>query len=145
MGSRHIDHLVTSPRPDPAPEVWVGGWSRHLLHIAGEGADGWNGWGTNVARFERAGRTVMEAAGDRDVVLSWAGQVVLAGDDDEARRKLGARNPAAFLVGGPESVAAQMERFIQVGATHLIVAFPDAGAESYELFAEAVAPCLRGH
>ena len=142
-GFAHVDHLVTSPRPDPAPEVWVGGWSQHLLHLAGEGADGWNGWGTDVDRFERAGRTVMEAAGDREVVLSWAGKVILAGDDDQARKELGDRNPAAYLVGGPESVVAQLRRFIQVGATHLIVAFPHAGPESYGLFAEAVLPQLR--
>jgi alkanesulfonate monooxygenase SsuD/methylene tetrahydromethanopterin reductase-like flavin-dependent oxidoreductase (luciferase family) len=69
--------------------------------------------------------------------------VILSDDDDRARRKLGDRNPAAYLVGGPESVATQLQRFVQVGATHLIVAFPEAGPESYGLFADAVLPHLR--
>jgi alkanesulfonate monooxygenase SsuD/methylene tetrahydromethanopterin reductase-like flavin-dependent oxidoreductase (luciferase family) len=143
-GFVHIDHLVTSPRPDPAPAVWIGGWSRPLLHLAGEGADGWNGWGTDVDRFSRAARTVREAAGDREVELTWAGQVIVSTDDEGARRKLGDRNPAGYLVGGPDSVAAQLQRFVRAGATHLVVAFPDAGAAgTYELFAEAVLPELR--
>lgn len=143
-GFAHIDHLPTSPRPDPAPEVWIGGWSRRMLHLAGEGADGWNGWGTDVDRFARAARTVIDAAGGRDVELSWAGQVMLAADDKEARARLGDRNPDSFLVGDPESIAAQLQRFVDAGATHLIAAFPDAGVEgSYELFAEAVIPRLR--
>jgi alkanesulfonate monooxygenase SsuD/methylene tetrahydromethanopterin reductase-like flavin-dependent oxidoreductase (luciferase family) len=144
-GFAHIDHLPTSPQPDPAPEVWIGGWSRRVLHLAGEGADGWNGWGTDVERFARAARTVIDAAGGRDVELSWAGQVMLADDDEDARKKLGDRNPDSFLVGGPESVAAQLQRFVDAGATHLIAAFPDAGVKgSYELFAEAVIPRLGG-
>lgn len=142
-GFAHIEHLPTSPQPDPAPEVWIGGWSRRVLHLAGEGADGWNGWGTDVGRFARAARTVTDAAGGRDIELSWAGQVMLAAGDDDARAKLGDRNPDSFLVGGPESVAEQLRRFVEEGATHLIAAFPDAGAKgSYELFAEAVIPRL---
>ncbi|MGH2699637.1 MAG: LLM class flavin-dependent oxidoreductase [Actinomycetota bacterium] len=143
-GFAHLEHLPTSPQPDPAPEVWIGGWSRRALHLAGEGADGWNGWGTDPARFERAAGTVAGAAGGRELALSWAGQVMLAGDDHEARARLGDRDPSAFLVGGPESVAAQLEAFVRAGASHLIAAFPDAGAKgSYELFAEAVVPLLR--
>lgn len=142
-GFAHIEHLPTSPQPDPAPEVWIGGWSRRVLHLAGEGADGWNGWGTDVARFARAARTVTDAAGGRDIELSWAGQVMLAASDDDARGKLGDRNPDSFLVGGPESVAEHLQRFVEAGASHLIAAFPDAGAKgSYELFAEAVIPRL---
>ena len=144
-GFAHISHLVTSPRPDPAPEIWVGGWSRRLLHLAGEGADGWNGWGIDVDRFARAARRVTESAGGREVEISWAGQVIVSADDEGARKKLNGRDPASFVVGGPDSVAAQLQRFVQAGATHLIVAFPDAGAEgSYELFAETVLPQVRG-
>jgi len=140
-GFVHVSHLVTSPRPDPAPEIWVGGWSRRVLHLAGEGADGWNGWGTDVDRFARAARRVTEAAGDREVAISWAGQVIVSADDDEARKKLKGRDPASFVLGGPDSVAEQLQRFVQAGATHLIVAFPDAGIEGgYELFAETVLP-----
>ncbi|MGH2775456.1 MAG: LLM class flavin-dependent oxidoreductase [Actinomycetota bacterium] len=142
-GFAHIKHLPTSPQPDPAPEVWIGGWSRRMLHLAGEGADGWNGWGTDVDRFARAARTVTDATGGRDIELSWAGQVMLADSDDDARRKLGGRNPDSFLMGGPESVAQQLRRFVEAGATHMIAAFPDAGTEgSYELFAKTVIPRL---
>jgi alkanesulfonate monooxygenase SsuD/methylene tetrahydromethanopterin reductase-like flavin-dependent oxidoreductase (luciferase family) len=142
-GFAHLDHLPTSPLPDPAPEVWIGGWSRRTLVLAGEGADGWNGWGTNPARFERAARTVTHAASGRSIELSWAGQVLLESGEAEARAKLGDRDPATFLMGSPRTVTTQLEPFVEAGATHLIVAFPDGGtAGSYELFAETVIPEL---
>jgi len=144
-GFAHIEGLPTAPRPDPAPEIWLGGWSRALLHLAGEGADGWNGWGADVNRFARAARTVREAAGGRDVELTWAGQVLLDPTDEAAREGLGDRDPDSFVVGGPISVAAALQRFIDAGATHLIAALPDArGVGAYELFAETVVPRLRG-
>jgi alkanesulfonate monooxygenase SsuD/methylene tetrahydromethanopterin reductase-like flavin-dependent oxidoreductase (luciferase family) len=142
-GFAHLDHLPTSPRPNPAPEVWIGGWSRRTLVLAGEGADGWNGWGTDPARFGRAVGIVTEAAAGRPMELTWAGQVLLGASDAEARARLRDRDPAAFLIGSPRSVAAQLERFVEAGATHLIAAFPDAGTRGdYELFAEAVIPEL---
>ena len=144
-GFLRVEELATSPQPDPAPELWVGGGARSVLHLAGEGADGWNRWGTDVARFERAARTVSEAAGERAIELSWAGQVMVADSDEAARAKLSGREAAQFVAGGPETVAAQLDRFQRAGATHLIAAFPDAGERgSYELFAEAVIPLLRG-
>ncbi|MGH2752056.1 MAG: LLM class flavin-dependent oxidoreductase [Actinomycetota bacterium] len=143
-GFVNVAHLPTSPRPEPAPEIWIGGWNRRILHLAGEGADGWNGWGTDVARFAGAAKVVRAAAGGRDVELSWAGQVMLAEDDDRATARLGRRDPAQFLVGGPASVASRLQRFVVAGASHLIAAFPDAGeVGSYERFAGAVVPRLR--
>ena len=144
-GFVHTDGLPTAPRPDPAPEIWLGGWSRALLNLAGEGADGWNGWGTDVDRFAGAARTVSRAAGNRDIELTWAGQVLLDPTDEGARGRLGDRDPRAFVVGGPASVAAALQRFVDAGATHLIAALPDARAVgAYELFAESVIPRLKG-
>ena len=144
-GFLHVEELVSSPRPDPAPAIWVGGGARPVLDLAGEGADGWNRWGTDLARFEQAARTVTEAAGDRGIEISWAGQVIVAEDDAAARARLEGREAGQFVAGGPETVAEQLHRFVQAGATQLIAAFPDAGDPgSYELFAEAVVPLLRG-
>ncbi|MGH2777686.1 MAG: LLM class flavin-dependent oxidoreductase [Actinomycetota bacterium] len=144
-GFLRVDELATSPQPDPAPELWVGGGARSVLHLAGEGADGWNGWGTDVGRFERAARTVSEAAVERAIEISWAGQVMVADSDEAARAKLSGRDAGQFIAGGPETVAAQLDRFVRAGANHLIAAFPDAGDRgSYELFAETVIPLLRG-
>jgi alkanesulfonate monooxygenase SsuD/methylene tetrahydromethanopterin reductase-like flavin-dependent oxidoreductase (luciferase family) len=142
-GFAHIDHLPTSPQPDPAPEVWIGGWSRRTLHLAGEGADGWNGWGTDPERFARAAGIVTSVAAGRPMELSWAGQVLIESSDAAARAKLGNRDEAAFLIGSPRSVATRLEPFIEAGATHLIAAFPDGGTSgSYERFAETVIPEL---
>ena len=143
-GFLNVKDLATSPRPQPAPGIWVGGGARSVLRLAGEGADGWNLWGPGAARFERAARTVSEAAGERPIEISWAGQVMVAESDDDARAKLAGRDAGQFVAGGPATVAAQLDGFIQAGATHLIAAFLDAGDKgSYELFAESVIPLLR--
>ena len=143
-GFAHVTSLPTSPQPDPVPAIWIGGWSRPILRLAGEGADGWNGWGTDPRRFARAVTTVREAAAGRELELSWGGQVIVAGSDAAASEALGDRDPDQCIVGAPATVAAKLRSFVDAGAGHLIASFPDAGGRgSYELFAEAVVPELR--
>lgn len=143
-GFARVRDIATSPRPDPAPEIWLAGESRSIGHLAGEGADGWNGWGGDLLAFERAARRVTEAAGGRAVEISWAGLVLMAGTDEEAATKLGERDPQEWIYGSPETVAAKLARFVDAGAAHLVAVFPDAGEMgSYELFARSVIPLLR--
>lgn len=144
----HSDRFVTiaglpaSPRGSRA-SVWVGGRSRALLEVAGRLADGWNAWGCNVDEFDEAAATVRSVAGSRPVELSWGAQVILGRDEQDALRKLGSRNPNRFLVGGPERVADELNRFVARGARHLICAFPHAAdPDSYELLANEVRPRL---
>ena len=143
-GFVHIRRLPASPRRGPPPAIWVGGWARAILRLAGEGADGWNGWGATPERFAQAAAVVTGAAGGRAVELSWGGQVLLADDDEKAENKLAGRNPQAFVTGGPGTVATGLKAFADAGATHLIVAFPGADTpDHYELFAETVTPAVR--
>jgi alkanesulfonate monooxygenase SsuD/methylene tetrahydromethanopterin reductase-like flavin-dependent oxidoreductase (luciferase family) len=148
LGSRTVQHrnglvdirnLPTSPRPNKPPEVWVGGWNRQILELAGSRGDGWNGWGKTPDDFSRAARVVAEAAGGRPVTLTWGGQFLLAETEQRAGAKLGERDPSQFIVGAPATVAAELRRFVRAGASHLIAAFPDAGTPgTYELLATDV-------
>jgi alkanesulfonate monooxygenase SsuD/methylene tetrahydromethanopterin reductase-like flavin-dependent oxidoreductase (luciferase family) len=138
-----IADLPTSPRPQPPPRIWVGGRGEELLEFAGGIADGWNGWGGTPERFAQDAGTVAGAAGDRPIELSWGGQMILARTDAAAAELLGDRNPDEFIVGGPATAAERLAAFVEAGARHLIVAFPNASdPEPYELLGGEVAPAL---
>jgi alkanesulfonate monooxygenase SsuD/methylene tetrahydromethanopterin reductase-like flavin-dependent oxidoreductase (luciferase family) len=140
-----VKDLPASPKEGPPPRVWVGGRSVELLEVAGRIADGWNGWGANLDTFADDAAKVLAIAGERPFKVSWAGQVILGADDADAHAKLGQRDPAQYVVGGPETVRTQLGRAIGAGASHLIVALPDAGLEgNYEALAEAVEPLRTG-
>lgn len=134
--------LPTSPRVEPPP-IWVAGRSTQMLEIAGRYGDGWNGWGGTPASFARDAARVRRAAGDRQVELTWAGLAVMGHDDADARSRLGGRNPADYIVGGPETIAARLEEFVGSGATHLILTLTDPGRPGmYEMLGAEVKPRL---
>jgi alkanesulfonate monooxygenase SsuD/methylene tetrahydromethanopterin reductase-like flavin-dependent oxidoreductase (luciferase family) len=138
-----IDGLPASPRSQPPPTIWVGGRSEQLLEVAGTEADGWNGWGGTPEVFAADSQLVLDYAKDRPMELSWGGQVIFGDTDRAALDKLGSRNPKHYLVGAPESVAATLLSFVEAGARHLIIGFPDGSTPGvYETLAEVVVPIL---
>jgi alkanesulfonate monooxygenase SsuD/methylene tetrahydromethanopterin reductase-like flavin-dependent oxidoreductase (luciferase family) len=138
-----IDGLPPSPRPTERPLVWVGGRGDDVLEVAALHADGWNGWGGTPRRFRQDASNVVELAGDKPIEISWAGQVVLGRDRQDAAERLGDRDPRRFVVGGPREVAAALSPFVEAGARHLICTFPVPSAEgTYEALASEVKPAL---
>ncbi len=141
MSNEHVwlDSLPPSPRPRPPPRIWVAGRSEGVLDVAARWADGWNAWGCSPDAFAADAVQLLDAAGGRQLELTWGGVFVLGEDDADARRKLGARDPSRYVVGGPASVAGHLAKLIEAGASHLIASFPDAATPgSYELFAGPV-------
>jgi alkanesulfonate monooxygenase SsuD/methylene tetrahydromethanopterin reductase-like flavin-dependent oxidoreductase (luciferase family) len=139
-----LDELPTSPHSQPPPRIWVGGRSEQVLEVAGTQADGWNGWGGTPEVFAADSQLVLDYAQDRPMELSWAGQVVFGETDRDAVEKLGPRNPKQFVVGAPETVAAKLLRFVEAGARHIVIGFPDAGTPgAYETLGETVLPILQ--
>jgi alkanesulfonate monooxygenase SsuD/methylene tetrahydromethanopterin reductase-like flavin-dependent oxidoreductase (luciferase family) len=138
-----VDGLPTSPRPSERPMVWVGGRGDDVLELAAERADGWNGWGGTPRRFQQDASNLVELSGGRAIEISWAGQVVLGRDRDEAVERLGDRDPRRFVFGGPGDVAAALSSFVDAGARHLICTFPRPSVPgSYESLASEVKPAL---
>lgn len=139
-----ITDLPVSPAPDPAPLLWVGGRSDDVLEVAGTLADGWNGWAGGPKRFAQDAATVASHADGRPVELSWGGLVRLAEDDAAADAKMGDRDRKGWIVGGPDTVAKRLQRFVDAGARHLIATFPDPStSNAYELLAQQVKPQLQ--
>lgn len=133
-----IEDLPTGPGPRDYA-IWVAGKSVDALDIAGRLGDGWNAWSASPAEFSRAAAAVRQIAGDRTIELTWGGQVVVAETDDAALDRLGARNPAHYLTGGPETVGRYLRGLVDAGADHLVLATPFASdPHSYELLAGPV-------
>jgi alkanesulfonate monooxygenase SsuD/methylene tetrahydromethanopterin reductase-like flavin-dependent oxidoreductase (luciferase family) len=121
-----VTDLPTSPRPPTIPPVWVAGRSDDALEVAGVVADGWNGWGGTPERFAQDAGSVIRYAEGRAIELTWGGLVVPGASDREARTRLGERNPAGYVVGGPGTIAERLRAFIGSGATHLILTIAGA-------------------
>lgn len=137
------EDLAPSPRPDPAPKIWLGGRADTVLETAGRVADGWNGWGGTPRTFARDAQQVLGYAEGRDVELSWGGICVLGDSDDAARAKLGSRDPSKTMWGGPDTLAGKLMGFVAAGARHLIVTpAGSADPEAYEILGAEVGPRL---
>lgn len=133
-----LDSLPAAPGPRDY-SIWVAGRSVDALDIAGRLADGWNAWAASPEEFSHAAAALRKVTGDRPIELTWGGQVVVGKTDEAARERLGARNPASYVVGGPETVGRYLRALVDAGVDHLILATPFASdPESYELLAGPV-------
>ena len=141
-----IEGLELLPRPPVPPRLWLAGRSEGIITAAGRLAEGWNGWGGSAEDLAHDAERVRAAGAGRAVEITWAGLVILGSDEAEAERKLGSRDPSAYIWGGPATVAEALAERHLAGATHLVVTFPNARDPStYALLADAVRPLIRLH
>ncbi|MGH2752828.1 MAG: LLM class flavin-dependent oxidoreductase [Actinomycetota bacterium] len=139
-----ITDLTVSPRPSPAPPVWVAGRSDDAIEVAATLADGWNGWAGSPERFAQDAGNLVEMAEGRALEITWGGLVVLRATDAAAAAALGGRSPRGLVVGGPGTVARKLRRYIDAGARHLIITFVgEWNVAQVRLLAEEVVPRLR--
>lgn len=116
--------------------TWVGGRSTAVREAAAE-ADGWNGWGTDVATF------AAEAAGvPLGRALSWGGQILIGRTRAEADTKLRAHGARPGLVSGtPDDLMRHLHGLAAAGASWAVCAPLDIGTDpaAVEILADAVA------
>lgn len=133
-----VEALETSPHPQIPPPVWVAGRSDDAIEIAGTLADGWNGWGGDVARFTQDASTVLGFAGDRPVEVTWGGLISLEGP--------GSKRPGdggGALTGSAAGIAEALAGFAEAGATHLIVTPTGRWEDAIEVLGAEIVPSLR--
>ncbi len=142
------------PKPDPIPPILIGGGGEKItLKLVAKHADWWNLPGGTLENYSHkldVLRGHCDAVGrDYDSILkTWSAEcVAVAETEAEAKRILEASpynsNP---VVGTPEQVAEQLQRFIDVGVEYLIVRTVDfPRPEGVELFAQEVVPLLQSH
>lgn len=147
-----IKDAYCSPQPNPRPPLLIGGGGEQLtLRVVAKYADLWNipgGSYENYARKLEILREHCQAIGrDYDsIVKTWSAEsIALATTEAEAQRILAAtpyhNHP---IVGDPAQVAAQLQRFVDLGVTYLIVRLVDfPNLAGLELFVNEVMSRLR--
>lgn len=118
--------------------TWIGGRSAAVRAAAAE-ADGWNGWGTDVATFAAEAASI---APGRE--LTWGGQVLVARTQAQAEAKLRAHGARPGLVAGTvDDLVEHLRGLASAGASWAVCAPLDIGtdAAAVEMLAEAAAGC----
>jgi alkanesulfonate monooxygenase SsuD/methylene tetrahydromethanopterin reductase-like flavin-dependent oxidoreductase (luciferase family) len=125
--------------------VWVGGHARQVRDLAAVHADGWNFWGTGLERFRERATAMRDAAQRPAFVVSWGGLVVLDTDDARAHEKAMRLHASSdVIVGGPATVAAGLQDYLDAGAEFLTVAPIDSSdPANATMFGDLVMPLLR--
>jgi alkanesulfonate monooxygenase SsuD/methylene tetrahydromethanopterin reductase-like flavin-dependent oxidoreductase (luciferase family) len=117
-------------------DVWAGGSSHRVLEMAARVADGYNCWGVGPEDVRRR-RSELDDLGAGAVEVTWGGQVVVGGTEEGARRRLGKRNPEAFVTGDVGGVADRLAKLVEAGASHLVLASPFASdPDTFELLGD---------
>jgi alkanesulfonate monooxygenase SsuD/methylene tetrahydromethanopterin reductase-like flavin-dependent oxidoreductase (luciferase family) len=148
-----IQDAYCEPRPDPLPPILIGGGGEQLtLRVVARHADWWNipgGSLDNYAHKLAVLRRHCDAVGRNyhEIVKTWSAEAVAVASTEEEARRIAAASPYRNnpIVGTPAQVAEQLQAFVDLGVTYLIVRvvdFPDTAG--IELFAQEVMPLLRG-
>lgn len=122
-----IREAYCEPKPDPRPKIIVGGGGRKTMMLAARFADWWNmpdahidDYADRVAILHEHCRTI--GRDPQTMRLTWFGRLAVAESEVDAERlsqgKWTSRNA---LVGTPDQVVAQLERFIDLGVDYFMV------------------------
>jgi alkanesulfonate monooxygenase SsuD/methylene tetrahydromethanopterin reductase-like flavin-dependent oxidoreductase (luciferase family) len=141
-----IHDARSDPAPTPIPPLLIGGGGEQLtLKIVAKYADWWNLPYGPVERFRQKLDVLREHCQrlGRDpstLRLSYLARISVATDPADVTR-----HPRTYTVAGtPEEVAGELQQFIDLGVTHVMVHFADFPEyRGFDLFQEQVIPQLR--
>ena len=143
-GGDHVPSIAGPILPPGTPTLWIGGRSDRVIEAAARTADAWNGWGLEAEAFEASVERLRRLAGDRAVVPTWGG-IVLVGDDDAHLERLRAERRAKGLATDDvwQGTLDDLRRFadrLEASGCEWVVALPAGGDDRIE----AVAAVVRG-
>ncbi len=147
-----IDNAYCEPRPNPVPPILIGGGGEQLtLRVVAKHADWWNipgGTLENYAHKLEILRGHCDAVGrDYDSIgKSWSAEAVVVAETEAEAQRIAATSPynRNAILGTPAQVAEQLQPFVDLGVSYLIVRLLDfPRTEGIELFAQEVMPLLR--
>ena len=146
-----IKDAFCEPRPNPIPPILIGGGGEQLtLRVVAKHADMWNipgGSLENYAHKLKVLRRHCEAVGRDydDIVKTWSAESIALAETEAEAKRIAAASPYSNnpIVGTPEQVAQQLQAFVDLGMTYLIVRLIDfPNSAGIELFAQEVMPRL---
>ncbi|MBE7555907.1 MAG: LLM class flavin-dependent oxidoreductase [Anaerolineales bacterium] len=146
-----LKNAYAEPRPQPVPPLLIGGGGEQLtLRVVAKYADWWNisgGSYDNYAHKLKVLRRHCEAVGRdyHEIVKTWSAEAVAVAETETEAQHVAAASPynEYSIIGTPAQVAEQLQAFVDLGVTYLIVRlldFPDTAG--IELFAQEVMPRL---
>ncbi len=121
------------PKPDPIPPLLIGGGGEQLtLRAVAKYADWWNIPGGTLENYTRKLgilRQHCEAIGRdyNEIVKTWSAECVAVADTEAEARHVAETTPYHNnpIYGTPAQVAEQLQAFLDVGVTYLIVRVVD--------------------
>jgi alkanesulfonate monooxygenase SsuD/methylene tetrahydromethanopterin reductase-like flavin-dependent oxidoreductase (luciferase family) len=149
-----IKDAYLMPKPDPIPPLLIGGGGEQLtLRVVAKYADLWNIPGGTLENYRRKLEILRghcDAVGRNydDIVKTWSAEAVTVARTEAEARRIAAASPYNNnpITGTPEQVAEQLQKFVDLGVSYLIVRlldFPDQ--TGIELFIDEVMPKLRDY
>lgn len=147
----HVEDAICEPKPDPLPPILIGGGGEQLtLRVVAKHADWWNLTGGTLERYAsklEILRNHCEAVGRdfNEIVKTWSAEAVAVAESEAEAKRIADESPYNnhSIIGTPEQVAAQLQRFLDLGVEYLIVRVLDfPRTEGLELFAREVMPRL---
>lgn len=148
-----IDNAHCEPRPNPVPPILIGGGGEQLtLRVVAKHADMWNipgGSLENYAHKLNVLRGHCDAVGRdyNEIVKTWSAEAIALAPTEAEARRIADASPYSNgpIAGTPEQVAEQLQKFVDLGVTYLIVRVLDfPRTDGIELFVEEVMPLLKG-
>jgi alkanesulfonate monooxygenase SsuD/methylene tetrahydromethanopterin reductase-like flavin-dependent oxidoreductase (luciferase family) len=154
MGKYHqITDVDGELRPEPVPQIMVGGTGPKMRRITAKYADEWNVSSTGPQQYEKLSAKFAQTCADvgRDpstVRRSWSGGCVCAPNWAEIERFAGDRyiteEDDFSFVGTPPQVIEQLQSFMDMGVTGFMVdcgGFPNL--TTLEMLVQEVIPVLK--
>lgn len=146
-----LKNAYCEPRPDPVPPLLIGGGGEQLtLRVVAKYADWWNipgGSYDNYAHKLNVLRRHCAAVGrDYDeIVKTWSADAVAVAETEVEAQRIATASPYNdhSIIGTPAQVAEQLQAFVDLGVTYLIVRLLDfPNTAGIELFVQEVMPRL---
>ncbi|QBD76644.1 LLM class flavin-dependent oxidoreductase [Ktedonosporobacter rubrisoli] len=136
-----VNAAYCEPKPDPLPQIIVGGQGARMLQLVARYADGWNiAWAKpeeyrqKLAIFEQACQ--QEGRDPKIVQRSWFGRCTCVSSKEEAAKLEG-----TGLLGTPEQIAEQLQAYIDLGIDYFMLGVRDVSdLTTVELLAHEVLP-----
>ena len=147
-----IKDAYLMPKPDPIPPLLIGGGGEQLtLRVVAKYADMWNIPGGSLENYGRkleVLRQHCDAVGRNfdDIVKSWSAEAVTVAPTEAEARRIAEASPYNNnpILGTPEQVAEQLQQFVDLGVTYLIVRLLDfPKTDGIQLFVDEVMPRLQ--
>lgn len=145
-----LQAAICNPKPLPPPPIMIGGAGEKLmLRIIAEQAEWWNLVGASAEVYAHKIEVLARhcAAVGRDpatIRRTWAGTVSIAASRQEAKENIESFPlwPGDIpLLGTPQDVRAQIQRYIDLGVDYFMLGFADEPATAgIELFVKEVIP-----